>query len=63
MQAQKEEEQKKKSTTTGDNTGNKVNYTPSSYTGNNGKRRQGLIIPFDQELIDMCVQCCCCNIF
>ena len=60
---QKEEQQKKKNTTTGDTTGNQVNYTPDSYDGNSSKKRQAVLLPFDQELIDMCVQCCCCNIF
>ena len=60
---QKEEEQKKKEQATKANTGNKVNYRPDSYDPNNQKKRQSLTLPFDQELIDMCVQCCCCNIF
>ena len=60
---QREEEQKRRNQATKDNTGNKVNYTPSSYDPNNSKRRQNGTIVFDQELIDMCVQCCCCNVF
>ena len=63
LRQQKEEQQKKSTRTTNDNTGNKVNYTPDSYNNNNSKKRQNVLLPFDQEMIDMCVQCCCCNIF
>ena len=62
---QREEIKKKTNTTTGDTTGQKVNYTPDSYDGNSSKRRQqNVMIPVDEDLIKMCVQCCClCEIF
>ena len=57
-----EEEIRKSQRQTNDSSGRKVNYRPDSYDLNSSKRRQNVVIPFDKEMIDMCVQCCC-NIF
>ena len=60
LQKQKEELQKRQRyTPTNDYTGNRINYTPDSYDINNSKRRQNVLVPYNQDMVHMCVQCCC----
>ena len=63
----KAQEEAKKKTTTNNNTttstktksGTKVNYVPANNNTTNVKRRQEIIIPFEGELMEICISCGC----